>query len=144
MPAPICSSGTRQLQWEKHLKLWREIWQPCPTHYNKVCNSCKRLDGAFSPCPKSLLLKLNVAFSVISTPEAVFAKGEGDHAPTAFSFGRSVRSLASEPPIPRWITKHISFKFHVSSLVECIDIFPSLLPNSSILTIPASKQLQDM
>ena len=29
-----------------------------------------------------------------------------------------------DPPIPAWITKHPSFKLHVSSLVESVDIFP--------------------
>ena len=53
----------------------------------------------------------------------MFARGESDHAPTALSFGKSVRSVASEPPIPAWITKHINFKFHVSSLGEYVDIF---------------------
>ena len=56
LPAPICSSGTRQLQWEKHLKLWCEIWQPFPTHYNKVGNSCNRIDRVFSACPRICFL----------------------------------------------------------------------------------------
>ena len=136
MPATSCSSGTRQLQWEKHLKHWCEIWQPFPTHYNKVGNSCNRLDRAFSACPKSLLLKLNVSFSVIGTPEAVFARGESDHAPTALSFGKRVRCAASDPPIPAWITKHLSFKIHVSSLAESVDIF-SLKPADQLNTYNA-------
>jgi hypothetical protein len=70
-----------------------------------------------------LLLKLNVSFSVIGTPEAVFARGESDHAPTALSFGKSSRCAASDPPIPAWITKHPSFKYHVSSLVESVEFF---------------------
>ena len=129
-PATVGSSGIRQLQREKHLLRWCELWQPFPTHYNKVGNSCNRLDRAFVSCPKSLLLKLNVSHSVISNPESVFARGESDHAPTAVSFGRSVRSVASDPPIPRWITKHFLFKHHVSSLVECVDIFPLSLLSS--------------
>ena len=72
-----------------------------------------------------------MSFSVIGTPEAVFARGESDHAPTALSFGRSVRSSASAPPIPSWITKHLNFKVHVSSLVECVDIF-SLQPSDQL------------
>ena len=40
-------------------------------------------------------MKLNVSHSVISTPEAVFARGDRDHAPTALSLGRGVRSVAS-------------------------------------------------
>ena len=133
VPATSCNSGTRQLQWEKHLKHWCEIWQPFPTHYNKIGNRCNRLDRAFSACPKSLLLKLNVSHSVIGTPAAVFARGESDHAPTALSFGKSVRSVASEPPIPAWITKHINFKFHVSSLGEYVDIF-TLKPAEQLST----------
>ena len=62
VPSPSCTSGTRQLQWEKHLRHWCEVWQPFPTHFNKVGNSCNRLDRAFSACPKSLLLKLNDSF----------------------------------------------------------------------------------
>ena len=74
-----------------------------------------------------------MSFTVIGTPEAVFARGESDHAPTAFSFGKSVRCAASDPPIPAWITKHFNFKSHVSSLVESVDIF-SLKPAEQLNT----------
>ena len=120
---PACTTGSRQLQWEKHLRRWCEIWQPFPTHYNSVGNSCNRLDRAFSACPKSLLLKLNVSHSVIGSPEAVFSRGESDHAPTALCFGKGNRSVASDPPIPAWITKHLNFKMHLSSLIKYVDIF---------------------
>lgn len=53
---------------------------------------------------------------------AVFARGEGDHALTALGFGRSARTVVSELPVPRRVTKHKSVKFMLS-LCSSLSIF---------------------
>ena len=102
-PATIGGSGTRQAHWERLLAQWTELVQPFPTHYNKVGNTCNKLDRAFVACPSSLLLKLSVTHSVVGTPEQTFANGESDHAPIAIGFGRQSKATVASPPIPRWI-----------------------------------------
>ena len=72
--------------------------------------------------PTSLLLKLNVSYSVISTPEEVLARGESDHAPTALGLGRSARTVIADPPVPRWIVRLDCLKWHLASLCKSVGI----------------------
>ena len=58
----------------------------------------------------------------MGTPEQVFAAGESDHAPIALGFGRNARCSIAAPPVPRWVTKHPSYKWHLNSLTNDIDI----------------------
>ena len=85
---PPAHYSTQFHTWNEILKLWTEVSQPFPTHFNSRGPSLKRLDRVWISSPSHLLSKLHVHSEVISSPENLSSEGISDHAPLALVFGK--------------------------------------------------------